>query len=78
MCPKFCTNAELKYTKCRVSTNLSNFIKPRLLYCQNLFALALTNRQFAEKNQLIQNSRLVIGMRRAFAMLRVSNIFLEF
>ena len=31
MCPKFCTNPVLKYTKRHVSTNLSNFLKLRLL-----------------------------------------------
>ena len=27
MCPKFRTNPVLKYTKCHISTNLSNFLK---------------------------------------------------
>ena len=49
MCPKFCTNPVLKYTKCHISTNLSNFLKLCLLYCQKLFALAPTNHRFAEK-----------------------------
>ena len=31
MRPKFCTNPVLKYTKCHISTNLSNFLKLRLL-----------------------------------------------
>ena len=53
MCPKFCTNPVLKYTKCHVSTNLSNFLKLHLLYCQNLFALAPANRRFAEKIGLV-------------------------
>ena len=53
MCPKFCTNPVLKYTKCYISTNLSNFLKLRLLYCHNLFALAPTNQRFAEKISLV-------------------------
>ena len=52
MCPKFHTNPALKYTKCHTSTNLLNFLKLCLPYCQNLFALAPTNCQFAEKNWL--------------------------
>ena len=60
MCPKFCTNPVLKYTKCHISTNLSNFIKLCLLYCQKLFALAPTNRRFAEKNRLSGNTAAVI------------------
>ena len=56
MCPKFCTNPVLKYTKCHISTNLSNFVKLRLVYCQNLSALAPTNRRLAEKNQLSGNT----------------------
>ena len=51
MCPKFRTNPELKYTKCHISTNLSNFLKLCLLYFQKLFAVAPTNRRLAEKNQ---------------------------
>ena len=31
MCPKFCTNPVLNYTKCHLSTNLSNFLKLCLL-----------------------------------------------
>ena len=58
MCPKFCTNPVLKYTKCHISTNLSNFLKLYLLYCQKLFALAPTNRRFAEKNRLSGNTDL--------------------
>ena len=27
MCPKFCTNPGLMYTKCHISTNLSSFLK---------------------------------------------------
>ena len=42
MCPKFSTNPVLKYTQCHISTNLSNFLKLCLLYCQTLFALAPT------------------------------------
>ena len=53
MCPKFCTNPVLKYTKCHISTNLSNLLKLCLLYCQELFALAPTNRRFTEKNSLV-------------------------
>ena len=34
MCPKFCTNPVLMYTKCHISTNLSSFLKLCLLYCQ--------------------------------------------
>ena len=56
MCPKFCTNPVLKYTKCHISKNLSNFLKLCLLYCQKLFALAPTNRQFTEKNRLSGNA----------------------
>ena len=56
MCPKFHTNPVLKYTKCHISTNLSNFLKLRLLYSRNLFALASTNRRFAEKNRLGGNT----------------------
>ena len=56
MCPKFCTNPVLKYTKCHISANLSNFLKLCLLYCQKLFALALTNCRFAEKKQLSGNA----------------------
>ena len=56
MCPKFCTNSVLKYTKCHISTNLSNFLKLCSLYCQKLFALAPTNRRFAEKNWLGGNT----------------------
>ena len=39
MCPKFCTNPVLKYTQCHISTDLSNFLKLCLLYCQKLFDL---------------------------------------
>ena len=53
MCPEFCTNPVLKYTKCHVSTNLSKFLKLHLLYYQKLFALAPTNRRFAEKISLV-------------------------
>ena len=56
MCPKFCTNSVLKYTKCHISTNLSNFLKLCSLYCQKLFALAPTNHRFAEKNRLSGNT----------------------
>ena len=49
MCPKFCANPVLKNAKSHISTNLSNFLKLWLLYCQILFTLAPTNRQFAEK-----------------------------
>ena len=56
MCPKFCTNPVLKYTKCHISTNLSNFLALCSLYCQKLFALAPTNRRFAEKNRLSGNT----------------------
>ena len=56
MCPKFRANPELKYTKCHTSTNLSNFLKLCLLYCQKLFALAPTNRWFAEKIWLSGNT----------------------
>ena len=56
MCPKFRTNPVLKYTKCHISTNLSNFLKLCLLSCQKLFALATTNCQFAEKNRLSGNT----------------------
>ena len=53
MCPKFHTNPVFKYIKCHISTNLSNFLKLCLLYCQKLFALAPTNRRFAEKIDLV-------------------------
>ena len=56
MCPKFRTNPVLKHTKCHISTNLSNFLKVCFQYCRKLFALALTNRRFAEKNQLSGNT----------------------
>ena len=58
MCTKFHTNPVLKHTKCHISTNLSNFLKLCLLsvYCQKLFALAPTNRRFAEKNWLRGNT----------------------
>ena len=49
MSPKFRINPVLKYTKCHISTNLSNFLKLCSLYCKKLFALAPTNRRFAEK-----------------------------
>ena len=53
VCPKFHTNPVLKYTKCHISTSLSNFLKLCLLYCQKLFALAPTNCRFAEKIGLV-------------------------
>ena len=53
MCAKFHTNPVIKYTQCHISTNLSNFLKLCLLYCQKLFTLAPTNRQFAEKTGLV-------------------------
>ena len=56
MCPKFQTNSVLKYTKCHISTNLLNFLKLCSLYCQKLFALALTNRRFTEKDRLGGNT----------------------
>ena len=56
MRPKFCTNPVLKNTKCHISTNLSNFLKLCLLYCQKLFAVAPANRRFAEKNRLSRNT----------------------
>ena len=56
MCPKFCTNPVLNTgNKCQISTNLSSFLKLCLLGCQKLFALAPTNRRFAEKNRLSGN-----------------------
>ena len=39
MCPKFHTNPVFKYTKCHISTNLLNFLKLCLLYCQKLLPL---------------------------------------
>ena len=39
MCPKFCTNPVLMYTKCHISTNLSSFLKLCLLYCQKYLPL---------------------------------------
>ena len=39
MCPKFCTNPVLKYTKCHISTNLLSFLKLCLLYCQKYLPL---------------------------------------
>ena len=59
MCPKFRTNQVLKHTTCHISTNLSNFLKVCFQYCQKLFALALTNRRFTEKNQLSGNTGLL-------------------
>ena len=56
MCPKFPTNPLLKYTKCLISTNLFSFLKLCLPYYQKLFALAPTNRRFAEKNRPSGNS----------------------
>ena len=56
MCPKFCTNPVLNYTKCHLSTNLSNFLKLCLLYCQKLFAFTPPNRRVAEKNRLSGNT----------------------
>ena len=59
MCPKFCTNLVLKYTKCRISTNSSNFLKLgtfTTVYHQKLFAIATTNCRFAEKNRLRGNT----------------------
>ena len=56
MWPKFHTNPVFKYTICHISTNLSNFLKLCLLYCQKLFALAPTNRHIAEKNRLDENT----------------------
>ena len=56
MCPKFRTYSGLKYTQCHISTNLSNFLKLYLQYCQKLLALAATNRRFAEKNRLSGNT----------------------
>ena len=55
-CPKFHTNPIFKYTKCHISTNLSNFLQLCLLYCQKLFVLAPTNHRFAEKNRLSGNT----------------------
>ena len=75
MCPKFCTNSVLKYTKCHISTNLANFLKLWLLYCQKLFALAPTNRRFAEKNRLSGNTDTHISINIEFAS--VSSIMLE-
>ena len=56
MCPKFRANPVLKYTKCYISTNLSNFLKLCLLYCQKLFALAPTDCRFIEKNWISGNT----------------------
>ena len=56
MCPKFDTNPIFKYTKCHISTNLLNFLKLCLLYCQKLFAIAPTNLRFAEKNRVSVNT----------------------
>ena len=56
MCSNFCTNPVLKYTQCHISTNLSNFLRLCLLYCQTLLALAPTNRRFAEKSRLSGNT----------------------
>ena len=39
MCLKFRTNPVLMYTKCHISTNLSNFLKLCLLYCQKYLPL---------------------------------------
>ena len=56
LCPKGRPNPVSKYTQCHISTNLSNFLKLCLLYCQKLLALAPTNRRFAEKNRLSGNA----------------------
>ena len=56
MCLKLRTNPVLKHTQCHISTNLSNFLKLCLLYCQKLLALAPTNHRFAEKNRLSGNT----------------------
>ena len=56
MCPKFRANPILKYTKYHISTDLLKFLKLCLLYCQKLFALSPTNRQFAERNRLSGNT----------------------
>ena len=56
MCPKFHTNPVLKYAKCHIFTYLSNFLKLCFLYCQNLCALAPTNRRFAEESRLSGNT----------------------
>ena len=39
MCPKFCTYPVLKHTKSHISTNLLNFLRLCLLYCQNYLPL---------------------------------------
>ena len=36
LCPKFCTNLVLKYTKSHISPNLLVFLKLRLSYCQEI------------------------------------------
>ena len=56
MCPKFRTYPVLKHTKCHISTNMSHFLKLCLLYCPKFFALAPTNRWFAERNRLSGNT----------------------
>ena len=72
MCPEFHSNPVFEYTKCHISTNLSNFLKLCLLYCQKLFALAPTNRRFAEKNRLSENTAVYL-----FVYLKPSNIPME-
>ena len=74
MCPKFRTNPVLKYTKCHISTNLSNFLKQCLLYCQKFFALAPTNRWFAEKNWLSGNTGCKYVLDKAFVLSREKNL----
>ena len=59
MYPKFRTNPVLKYTKCHISTNLSNFLKLCLLpILQKIICPCSNKRRFAEKNRLSGNTAL--------------------
>ena len=67
MCPKFCTNPVYQIYAIKVyqMPHFHKFVefskatfttRYRIAYCQNLLALAPTNRQFAEKNRLSGNT----------------------
>ena len=72
MCPKFRTNPVLKYTQCHISTNLSNFLKLCLLYCQKLFALASPNRRSLKKISLVGTLVWPCGKNSAWIISRTS------
>ena len=54
MCPKFCTNPVLMYTKCHISTNLSSFLKLCLLYCQKYLPLLQQIADLLKKISLVE------------------------